>query len=83
MFYERNSECPADSCAPVDSVVQFNSPLIRVRMMNAALRLAELHINMIYEQHSTHLETCAYIVVITFLRAHVVDKLTSTVHDIV
>ena len=52
-------------------------------MMSAALRLAELHINMIYDQHSTHLETGAYIVVITFLHAHVVDKLTSTVHDIV
>ena len=50
-------------------------------MMNEALRLIEFHINMIYDQHSTHLETCAYIVVISFLHAHVVDKLTSTVHD--
>ena len=51
--------------------------------MNEALRLIEFHINMIYDQHSTHLETGAYIVVITFLHARVVDKLTSTVHDIV
>ena len=57
--------------------------LLPVRMINEALRLVEFHINMIYDQHSTHLETCAYIVVITFLHAHVVDKLTSTVHDIV
>ena len=48
-------------------------------MVNEAIGLAELHINMIYEQHSTHLETCAYVVVITFLHARIVDKLTSTV----
>ena len=52
-------------------------------MMNAALSLIEFHINMMYDQHSTHLETCAYIVVITFLHVRVVDELTSTVHDIV
>ena len=52
-------------------------------MMNAALRLIEFQIHMIYDQHSTHLEAHAYIVVIAFLHARVVDKLTSTVHDIV
>ena len=56
---------------------------LNVRMIHAALRLVEFHIDMIYDQHSAHLETCAYIVVITILHAHVVDKLTSTVHDIV
>ena len=52
-------------------------------MLNAALRPIEIYTSMIYDQHSAHLETHAYIVVIAFLHARVVDKLTSTVHDIV
>ena len=49
-------------------------------MLNEALRLIKFQI---YDQQSTHLKTCAYIVVTAFLHAHVVDKLTSTVHDTV
>ena len=51
-------------------------------MMNAALRLVEFQINIIYDQYSTHLETHTYTVVISFLHACVVDKLTSTVHSV-
>ena len=40
-------------------------------VVNTALRLVEFQINMIYDQHSTDHETCAYTVVIAFLHAHV------------